>query len=63
MPEDTDIPLPHAQDSARAAYQVLAERAGVVQPGASMSEELFAFAEAVARMGEVGGTFGEGKVT
>ena len=43
----------------RAACEVLAERTGVLAPGETLSDELMAFAEAVARMAVHGG-HGEG---
>jgi len=49
MPEDSSIPVPAAPLSSRATYQALAERLGVLAPGAPLSDELFAFAEEVAR--------------
>lgn len=55
MPEDTNIPIPAGAESPRAVYQALAERTGVLAPGAPLSEELLAFAEAVARMARDGG--------
>lgn len=39
----------------RAACQTLAERTGVLAPGAVLSDELMAFAEAVAKMALRGG--------
>jgi hypothetical protein len=39
----------------RAACQMLAERTGVLAPGAPLSDELMAFAEAVAKMALRGG--------
>ena len=47
---DASIPVPAEPESPRAAWQALAQRLGVVQPGVSISEELVAFAEAVSRM-------------
>jgi hypothetical protein len=49
MPEDPNIPVPPAAESPQAVYQALAERTGVLAPGAPLSEELLAFAEAVAQ--------------
>lgn len=60
MPEDPNIPLPAWPESPRAAYQLLAERLGVLAPGAPLSDELMAFAEAVAKMALEGGP-GRGK--
>ena len=50
MPEDLDIPVPSTPDSPRAVLQALAERVGVLAPGAPLSDELLAFAVAVADM-------------
>ena len=50
MPQDPNIPLPAMPESPRAAYQALAERLGVLAPGAPLTDELLAFAEAVAKM-------------
>jgi formate dehydrogenase maturation protein FdhE len=50
MPQDPNIPLPATPESPRAAYQALAERLGVLAPGAPLTDELLAFAEAVAKM-------------
>jgi hypothetical protein len=52
MPEDPNIPMPTSPESPRATYQALAERVGVLAPGAPLSDELLAFAEAVAQMAE-----------
>ncbi|MDM0036817.1 aminoglycoside phosphotransferase [Variovorax sp. J22P271] len=49
MPQDTNIPIPHNPESPRAFYQALAERTGVLAPGATLSDELLAFAEEVAK--------------
>ena len=50
MPQDPNIPLPTTPESPRASYQALAERLGVLAPGAPLTDELLAFAEAVAKM-------------
>lgn len=42
---DTDIPVPEHADSLRARLQALAERVGVLAPGAPLTDELVAFAE------------------
>ena len=44
---DTDIPVPAAwqAESLRARLQALAERVGVLAPGAPLTDELVAFAE------------------
>lgn len=44
---DTDIPVPVAAqaESLRARLQALAERVGVLAPGAPLTDELVAFAE------------------
>ncbi|WPH22551.1 aminoglycoside phosphotransferase [Variovorax paradoxus] len=54
MPEDTNIPLPAAPESPRAAFQALAERVGVLAPGAPLSEELMKFAEGVLQLAAEG---------
>jgi len=54
MPEDTHIPLPAAPESARAAFQALAERVGVLAPGSPLSEELMKFAEGVLQLAAEG---------
>ena len=50
MSHDRDIPIPSNAESPRAVYQALAERTGVLAPGAPLSEELMMFAEEVAKM-------------
>lgn len=50
MPEDTRIPLPSAPESPRTAFQALAERVGVLAPGAPLSDELMRFAEGVLQL-------------
>lgn len=45
MPQDTEIPVPRQAESLRARLQALAERVGVLAPGAPLTEELVAFAE------------------
>jgi hypothetical protein len=50
MSEDPTRNIAANTESPRAAYQVLAEKVGAVQPNASISEELFNFAEAVAKL-------------
>lgn len=45
MPEDAEIPIPENAESLRAQLQALAERVGVLVPGAPLSDELVAFAE------------------
>jgi hypothetical protein len=48
MPEaDSSIPLPAAPESSRAVLQALAERVGLLVPGASLSQEQVAFAEGI----------------
>jgi hypothetical protein len=42
---DLDIPVPEKADSLRARLQALAERVGVLAPGAPLTDELVAFAE------------------
>ena len=42
---DTDIPIPEHAESMRARLQALAERVGVLAPGAPLTDELVAFAE------------------
>ncbi|MDR6536554.1 aminoglycoside phosphotransferase [Variovorax soli] len=42
---DRDIPVPENAESLRARLQALAERVGVLAPGAPLTEELLAFAE------------------
>ena len=54
MPEDSNIPLPAAPESSRAAVQALAERVGVLAPGAPLSEELMKFAEGVLQLAAEG---------
>lgn len=59
MPEaDSDIPLPKAPESNRAVLQALAERLGLLVPGASLSHQHIAFAEGVidlVKKGRIGG--------
>jgi hypothetical protein len=60
IPEDTSVPgSQEVVVLSRAACEVLAERTGVLAPGTPLSDELMAFAEAVARMAVHGG-HGEG---
>lgn len=60
IPEEVSAPdSPVVVVLSRAACQVLAERTGVLAPGATLSDELMAFAEADAKMAGHGG-FGEG---
>ncbi|QFZ86165.1 aminoglycoside phosphotransferase [Variovorax paradoxus] len=49
---DTDIPVPASgqADSLRARLQALAERVGVLAPGAPLTDELVAFAEGAIEM-------------
>jgi len=42
---DRDIPVPENAESLRARLQALAERVGVLAPGAPLTDELLAFAE------------------
>ena len=42
---DTDIPAPENANTWRARLQILAERVGVLAPGAPLTDELIAFAE------------------
>jgi len=42
---DSDIPIPEHAESMRARLQALAERVGVLAPGAPLTDELVAFAE------------------
>ena len=63
MPDDPNIPVPTQPESPRAIYQALAERLGVLAPGAPLPDELLAFAEAVARMGAQGRIAGAGSET
>ena len=59
MPEaDSSIPLPAAPESSRAVLQALAERVGLLVPGASLSHQQIAFAEGVVELvkqGRIGG--------
>jgi len=59
MPEiDSSIPIPEAPESNRAVLQALAERVGLLVPGASLSHQQLAFAEAVVdlvKQGRIGG--------
>jgi hypothetical protein len=50
MPQDPTIPVPPGLSSPRAVYQALAQRLGVLTPGETLSDELMAFAEEVARL-------------
>ena len=54
MPEDSNIPLPAAPESSRAAFQALAERVGVLAPGAPLSDELMKFAKGVLQLAAEG---------
>ncbi|HJS02080.1 MAG TPA: aminoglycoside phosphotransferase [Variovorax sp.] len=62
MPEDPNIPVPSSPESPRALFQALAERTGVLAPGAPLSEELLAFAMAVADLQAEGKLEARGKV-
>jgi hypothetical protein len=53
--EDPGTSSPNPSVPSRAACQILAERTGVIAPGAPLSDELMAFAEAVAKMALRGG--------
>ncbi len=59
MPEaDSNISLPKAPESNRAVLQALAERVGLLVPGASLSHQHIAFAEGVidlVKQGRIGG--------
>lgn len=44
---DAAIPLPSEPESNRAILQALAERVGLLVPGASLSHQQYAFAEGV----------------
>lgn len=59
MPEaDSSITLPTAPESNRAVLQPLAERVGLLVPGASLSHQQIAFAEGVVELvtrGRIGG--------
>jgi hypothetical protein len=59
IPETQAPDTPVVVVLSRAASEVLAERTGVLAPGATLSDELMAFAEAVAKMVVHGGP-GEG---
>ncbi|MDP9897401.1 hypothetical protein J2W32_006534 [Variovorax boronicumulans] len=51
MPEeDPTIPMPAAPASNRALFQTLAERVGLLVPGASLSHQQIAFAEGVVEL-------------
>jgi hypothetical protein len=50
MPQDSDIPMPEQPKSRRAQLQALAERVGVLAPGAPLTDELVAFADAAAAL-------------
>ena len=50
QPQEPGIQIPSNLESPRAVYQALAERTGVLAPGATLSEELMQFAEQIARM-------------
>lgn len=54
MPQDLDIPVPQDAQSWRARLQALAERVGVLAPGAPLTDELVAFAEGAADMAREG---------
>jgi hypothetical protein len=54
MPQDSHIPLPAEPESPRAAFQALAERVGVLAPGAPLSDELMQFAEGVLQLADEG---------
>ena len=54
MPQDLDIPVPEHAQSWRAQLQALAERVGVLAPGAPLTDELVAFAEGAADMAREG---------
>jgi hypothetical protein len=60
MPEDPTIPVPPGLSSPRAVYQALDQRLGVLAPGETLSDELVAFAEEVARMAVEGSDSGRG---
>jgi hypothetical protein len=60
MPEDPSIPVPANLASTRAVYQALAQRLGVLAPGETLSDELMAFAEEVARLAREGRDGGQG---
>lgn len=45
--EDSAIPLPPEPESNRALFQALAERVGLLVPGASLSHQQMTFAEGV----------------
>ncbi|MDP9891672.1 hypothetical protein J2W32_001891 [Variovorax boronicumulans] len=51
---DFDIPVPEKADSLRARLQALAERVGVLAPGAPLTDELVAFAEGAIDMARDG---------
>lgn len=59
MPQaDTSIPLPSAPDSRVATFQALAERVGLLVPGASLSPQQVDFANAIVALveqGDIGG--------
>jgi hypothetical protein len=55
---DSSIPLPTAPESNRAVLQALAERVGLLVPGASLSHQQIAYAEGVielVKQGRLGG--------
>jgi len=59
MPEaDSSIPLPSEPESNRAVLQALAERVGLLVPGASLSHQQVAFGKGVVdlvKQGRLGG--------
>lgn len=60
MPEaDSNIPLPSEPESSRAILQALAERVGLLVPGASLSHQQLAFAEGIVDLVKQG-RLGEG---
>lgn len=52
MPLDPDIPMPERPQSRRAQLQALAERVGVLAPGAPLTDELMAFADGAAALAQ-----------
>lgn len=55
MPEkDSTIPLPETPVSNRALFQALAERVGLLVPGASLSHQQIAFAEGAVELAKSG---------
>jgi len=61
MPEDTEIPVPGKAASPRARLQALAERVGVLAPGAPLTDELVAFAEGAMAMAREDAAHGGGQ--